>query len=48
LFATYLNCDGKLLNVTDLSAWSRYGNTVSYRISKACFHPLKIKRLKLL
>jgi len=42
LLAAHLNCDGKLLNVTDLSAWSRYGNPASHRISKACFHPLKI------
>ena len=30
------------LYVTDLSAWSRYGNPASHGISKACFHPLKI------
>ena len=30
--------------VTDLSAWSRYGNPASHRISKACFHPLKITK----
>ena len=42
LLAIYLNCDGKLLHVTNLSAWSRYENHVSHGISKACFHPLKI------
>ena len=44
LLAAHLNCDGKLLNVTDLSAWSRYGNPASHKISKACFHPLKITK----
>ena len=29
---------------TNLSAWSRYGNPASHRISKACFHPLKITK----
>ena len=45
LLAAHLNCDGKLLNVTDLSAWSRYGNPASHGISKACFHPLKITKI---
>ena len=42
LLAAHFNCDGKLLNVTDLSALSWYGNPASHGISKACFHPLKI------
>ena len=45
LLAAHSNCDGKLLNVTDLSAWSRYGNPASHGISKACFHPLKITKI---
>ena len=47
--AAHLNCDGKLLNVTDLSAWSQYGYPVSHGISKTYFHLLKrIKKMDLL